>query len=150
MPAGISGLPPPPPAITLDVAAYWAPSTTFAVLLALAHVIAASKTTTTAKEQSLSWLPRPWLETAHIMPPMSKAMECIRATYILVPIRTRRFSSIWSVRRGRATVATEVHTLRCEKARPARYTEGESDAMLVVTSRATAASTAECFLMECP
>jgi hypothetical protein len=55
-----------------------------------------------------------------------------------------------SVRRGRATVATEVHTLRCEKARPARYTEGESDAMLVVTSRATAASTAECFLMECP
>jgi hypothetical protein len=34
----------------LDVAAYWAPSTTFALLLALAHVIAASKTTTTAKD----------------------------------------------------------------------------------------------------
>ena len=39
--------PPPPPA---DVATYWLPSTTFAVLLALAHVIAVSKAATTAKD----------------------------------------------------------------------------------------------------
>ena len=50
MPVGRSRLPSPPPPTTLDVAAYWALSTTFAVLLALAHVIAASKTTTTAKD----------------------------------------------------------------------------------------------------
>jgi len=50
VPVGRARLPPPPPPTTLDVAAYWAPSTKFAVLLALAHVIAASKTTTTAKD----------------------------------------------------------------------------------------------------
>jgi len=38
VPVGRSRLPPPPPPTTLDVAAYWALSTTFAVLLALAHV----------------------------------------------------------------------------------------------------------------
>jgi hypothetical protein len=52
VPVRRSGLPPPPLPTTLDVAAYWAPSTAFAVLLALAHVIAASKTTTTAKDFS--------------------------------------------------------------------------------------------------
>jgi hypothetical protein len=42
--------PPPPPPTTLDVATCWPPSTTFEVLLALAHVVAVSKTTTTAKD----------------------------------------------------------------------------------------------------
>ena len=50
MPVGRARLSPPPPPTTLDVAAYWAPSTKFAALLALAHVIAASKITTTAKD----------------------------------------------------------------------------------------------------
>lgn len=50
MPVGRARLSPPPPPTTLDVAAYWAPSTKFVVLLALAHVIAASKITTTAKD----------------------------------------------------------------------------------------------------
>jgi hypothetical protein len=50
VPVGRARLPPPPPPTTLEVAAYWEPSTTFAVLLALAHVIAASKITTTAKD----------------------------------------------------------------------------------------------------
>ena len=47
MPVGRLRLPPP---TKLDVAAYGAPSTRFAVLLALAHVIAASKITTTVKD----------------------------------------------------------------------------------------------------
>jgi hypothetical protein len=47
VPVGRLRLPPP---TKLDVAAYGAPSTTFAVLLALAHVIAASKITTTVKD----------------------------------------------------------------------------------------------------
>jgi hypothetical protein len=41
---------PPPPPPTLAVATGWLLSTIFAVLLALAHVIAVSKTATTAKD----------------------------------------------------------------------------------------------------
>ena len=48
MRVGRSRPPPPPP--TLAVATGWLLSTLFAVLLALAHVIAASKITTTAKD----------------------------------------------------------------------------------------------------
>jgi hypothetical protein len=41
-----------------------------------------------------------------------QCIQCIRATNILVLIRTRRFSSIWSAKQGRATVATEARPLK--------------------------------------
>ena len=49
------------------------------------------------------------------MPHTDKAIQCIqciRATNILVLIRTRRFGSIWSAKQGRATVATEARPLK--------------------------------------
>jgi hypothetical protein len=36
----------------------------------------------------------------------------VKATNILVLIRTRRFGSIWSAKQGRATVATEARPLK--------------------------------------
>ena len=61
------------------------------------------------------WLPLPSPEVARTMPHTDKAIQCIqciRATNILVLIRTRRFGLIWSAKQGRATVATEARPLK--------------------------------------
>jgi hypothetical protein len=58
---------PPPPPPTLAVATGWLLSTIFAVLLALAHVIAASKTATTAKDFAARDFMMPALIFAHAL-----------------------------------------------------------------------------------